>query len=126
LHWILRSPEAEYSTRLSTERAIASLEKAMAEGLCRGAVTARRAQRIFAFWVGTAFTLTALSSAFAGPRFGALLLAVVTAATWTLLRAASRAMERGIELTGKLIESALQPLASPSVVLLARRRKPAA
>ena len=89
---------------------------------------ARRAQLFFSFWVGAAFGLAALSSALAGPRFVALFLAVAAVATLSLMRVTSQAMERGMAFTGKLIESAFQPLASPSVALVASRRprRPAA
>ena len=166
MYWVYRNPEAEYYTKLSLRRAVASLERAMAESSCDGAVTpdyvvihlpgpaesilpsfrgrfeqeqgmtvlsgafepARRAQLLFSIWIAAALGLSALSGIVAGLRVVAVLLSLSTLATWSLLRATSRAMERGITRTGRLIEDAFQPLASPSLVLVAsrRRKKPAA
>jgi hypothetical protein len=166
MYWIYRNPQAEYYTQLAVQRAVASLERAMVESSCDGAVTtdyvlihlpgpeasilpsfrgrfqheqgvtilsghfepARRAQLLFSFWVGAAFGLAALSGALAGPQFVTLFLAVAASATLSLMRATSQAMKRGMAFTGKLIEGAFQPLASPSLVLVAsrRQRKPAA
>ena len=166
MYWVYRNPEAEYYTKLSLRRAVASLERAMTEGSCEGAVTpgyvvihlpgpansilptfrgrfdeeqgvtvlsgafepARRAQLLFSIWITAALGLSALSDLVAGPGVVALFLSLATLATLSLVRATSRAMERGIAGTGRLIEGAFQPLASPSLVLVASRRtkKPAA
>ena len=160
MHWLYRNPEAEYYTKLSLRRAVASLERVMAENSCDGAVTpdyviihlpgpaqsilpsfrgrleqeqgvtvlsgafepARRAQLLFSIWITAALGLSVGSVVVAGPRVVALLLSLATLATWSLLRATSGAMERGIASTGKLIENAFQPLAAPSLVLVASRR----
>ena len=89
---------------------------------------ARRTQMLFSFWAGAFLGAAALSGTLMQLPVSAGFLAMGALGTYSLERAAARAMQRGMDLTSDLIRTAFYPQVWPSLVPFTqhRPRRPAA